>query len=313
MKIKTRFICSFLGIVNLFVLMCSMAVSANTNYAIENNVAQNFLESIVYEEDFQMWSDASLEYGYELYNYDCTNISSILFHVEKENDCVGYIIVDHAEYNVVEFSAGNSPYENIDKNDYDEFIYLYENATSACSVNGTIYYVESDGSLSSLSDTRLRYNPNLQGNNNCIVAAISNLLWYYGGNGYSSLTSGKTFNQLMSSINSIILAQGGYANNNIPNTISNYVNNNTSYSVTVNNVWNPTLNDLLNEVVSRPCLLGFSSGSPYSATVGHMTVCVGTTVQGGKYYVEVMDGHSTSIQYKLWGTYNNFISKVVFN
>jgi len=43
----------------------------------------------------------------------------------------------------------------------------------------------------------------------------------------------------------------------------------------VNNKWSPSFSDVKSETNSRPCLLGFAAGSPYSKNVGHITVCVG--------------------------------------
>ena len=159
--------------------------------------------------------------------------------------------------------------------------------------------------------TILSYDPHLQGGN-CIVGAISNLLWYHGHNGYPGLTSGVTFAQVESRVNTIITALGGYANNYIPQTISTYVNLYSSYSVSVTNHWNPTFALVSAMVNVRPCLLGFAAGSPYSQTVGHMTVCVDAMTQLGHNLVGLMDGHHTYIVYKEWGTYNDFASSVIF-
>lgn len=60
-------------------------------------------------------------------------------------------------------------------------------------------------------------------------------------------------------------------------------------------------------------MLGFAAGSPYSSTVGHMTVCVGTRTVNGVNYSKVMDGWSTSVVEKQWGTYNDFMSKVTLS
>lgn len=144
------------------------------------------------------------------------------------------------------------------------------------------------------------------------MGAISNLLWYHGHNGYPGLTSGVTFTQVESRVNNIITALGGYANNYIPQTISTYVNLYSSYSVSVTNHWYPTFALVSAMVNVRPCLLGFAAGSPYSQTVGHMTVCVDAMTQLGHNLVGLMDGHHTYIVYKEWGAYNDFASNVIF-
>lgn len=160
------------------------------------------------------------------------------------------------------------------------------------------------------SDATLFYNPNPQ-SGNCIVGAISNLLWFWGGNGYSTLTSNMSFKDVESKVDSLINAEGGYANKNIPNTIKKYIKNkSSSYSVSVNNKWSPSFSDVKSETNSRPCLLGFAAGSPYSKNVGHMTVCVGTrSVKSGQ-FCKLMDGWSSQVVEKQWGNYNDFMSKV---
>ena len=150
------------------------------------------------------------------------------------------------------------------------------------------------------NDVLPQYNPNLQGGN-CIVGAISNLMWHWSNNGYSSLVSGMTFQDVESEVDALINAEGGYANDNIPKTIKNYVKNkNNGYSASVTNKRNPSFSNVKTETASRPCLLGFAAGSPYSAKVGHMTVCVGTRTTNNRVnYCKLMDGHSTSVIEKM--------------
>lgn len=160
------------------------------------------------------------------------------------------------------------------------------------------------------SDATLFYNPNPQ-SGNCIVGAISNLLWFRGGNGYSTLTSNMSFKDVESKVDSLINAEGGYANKNIPNTIKKYIKNkSSSYSVSVNNKWSPSFSDVKSETNSRPYLLGFAAGSPYSKNVGHMTVCVGTRSAKSGQFCKLMDSWSSQVVEKQWGNYNDFMSKV---
>ena len=120
-----------------------------------------------------------------------------------------------------------------------------------------------------------------------------------------------TFEGVEAEIDRLINSHGGYANDNIPATIKDYVKSkDNSYSVTVTNKWNSSFTNVKSEVGSRPCLLGFAAGSPYSDKEGHMTVCVGTREVNGVQYCKVMDGWSTSISEKKWGSYNDFMSKV---
>lgn len=136
-------------------------------------------------------------------------------------------------------------------------------------------------------------------------------MWHWSINGYSNLANGMTFEGVEAEIDRLINSHGGYANDNIPATIKDYVKSkDNSYSVTVTNKWNPSFTNVKSEVGSRPCLLGFAAGSPYSDKEGHMTVCVGTREVNGVQYCKVMDGWSTSISEKKWGSYNDFMSKV---
>ncbi len=138
-------------------------------------------------------------------------------------------------------------------------------------------------------------------------------MWHWSINGYSSLASGMTFVEVEEQVDGIITAEGGYANSNIPATIEKYVKAKSTYSVSVTNKPNPTFSNVKTEVASRPCLLGFAAGSPYSDTVGHMTVCVGTRTVSSTNYVSVMDGWETYVVEKAWGSYNDFMSKVVLS
>ena len=273
-----------------------------------------FMFEIAEMDEFSSWEDASAHYAYDLYGEDLTTVNYQLFYVTDTNDDYsGYMIYDCNNDAIVELSRGEAPYDLIQKNACLSYTYLYHNGWPECYVNGAYFSVNYDGSMEFMrGNTAIRsYDPHLQGGN-CIVGAISNLLWYHGHNGYPGLTSGVTFSQVENRVDSIITWLGGYANNNIPQTISTYVNWYSSYSVSVTNHWNPTFSLVSAIVNARPCLLGFAAGSPYSPTVGHMTVCVDAMTQLGYNLVGLMDGHHTYIVYKEWGTYNDFAADVVF-
>lgn len=138
---------------------------------------------------------------------------------------------------------------------------------------------------------------------NCIVAAVGNLLWHWGGHGYGRLISGLRFVDLEAELDRLIRAEGGYANRNIPRVIKNYVKaRNCRCFVTVRNRRHPDFAAVRKETAFRPCLLGFAAGSPYSRDVGHMTVCVGTRVApDGRCYCEVMDGWKAAVTETEWG------------
>jgi len=264
------------------------------------------------DENYSSWLDSDVVFGYDLYSMDGRSITGKLFYVTNI-ECEGYIIVDCLDNTVVEFSMALPAYDLISVDSNKQYTYIYENAIPMLSSEGNYYYISMDGQLTLYqSDISLLYYPNTQ-SGNCIVGAISNLVWHYGKNGYSSLISGMTFSDVEDKVDTLITNEGGYANKNIPNTIKKYVSNkSSSYSVTVTNKWSPSFSDVSTETVSRPCLLGFAAdaNSPYSKTVGHMTVCVGTRTVNKINYVKVMDGWSTSVAEKKWGAYNDFISKV---
>ena len=308
-----KIISSFVILSLLFAIGGEVVVADELEYSDEISSASKFIEDISMEEEFSLWENASVSFAYELFEEDLSTISDVLFYVINNNEYVGYVIVGSEDDYVVEFSLGIAPYDNIQQTINTTYIFIYHNCIPMCYCNGMYYYVEEDGTLSFYrsENTIQTYYPNLQGSYNCIVGAISNIMWHHGMNGYSSLISGMTFSQVESQVNGIIVGYGGYNNSNIPNTISDYVWINSSYAVAVFNQSNPTFTNVFNEVMNRPCLLGFAAGSPYSSTEGHMTVCVGTSTIGGQNFVKLIDGHSTSIVYRTWGSYNDFMSKVV--
>lgn len=264
------------------------------------------------DENYSGWLDSDVIFGYNLYSMNGESITGKLFYVTN-NKCEGYIIVDCSDNTVVEFSTAQPAYDLISLDGYAQYTYIYESAMPMLYSDGNYYYISMSGQLTLYkSDISLLYYPNTQ-SGNCIVGAISNLIWHYGKNGYSSLISGMTFSNVETKVDTLINNEGGYANKNIPNTIKKYVSDkSSSYSVTVTNKWSPSFKDVSTETASRPCLLGFAAdaNSPYSKTVGHMTVCVGTRTVNSTNYVKVMDGWSTSVTEKKWGSYNDFISKV---
>lgn len=306
---KQRIILLLLSI-SMILFAASVSVSAD-DYS---STIDKFMDEIVEVDEFSSWENASVDFAYDLFGEDLSTVYYQLFYViDASDDYAGYIIYDYNNDAIVELSRGEAPYDLIQKNACLSYTYIYHNGWPECYINGAYFSINYDGSMEFMRGdaTILSYDPHLQGGN-CIVGAISNLLWYHGHNGYPGLTSGVTFAQVESRVNTIITALGGYANNYIPQTISTYVNLYSSYSVSVTNHWNPTFALVSAMVNVRPCLLGFAAGSPYSQTVGHMTVCVDAMTQLGHNLVGLMDGHHTYIVYKEWGTYNDFASSVIF-
>lgn len=241
-----------------------------------------------------------------------------MYYLKKKNNNEGYVIVDTSGANVLEFSSGIPAYdtaaETLNIENSSSVKYLYVNAMPAIVNEDTYLNLNLLGEVKETvgigSDVIPFYNPNPQ-SGNCIAGAISNLLWFWGGNGYSALTSNMSFKDVENKVDSLINAEGGYANKNISNTIKKYVKNkSSSYSVSVNNKWNPSFSNVKSETNSRPCLLGFADGSPYSKNEGHMTVCVGTRSAKSGQFCKLIDGWSSQVVEKQWGSYNDFMSKV---
>ena len=158
-----------------------------------------------------------------------------------------------------------------------------------------------------------RFEPHLQ-SGNCIVAATCNILWYHGKNGFPELIEGIDFVELEGRIDTIINSKGGYANNNVPETVEEYVHTYTSYQVEVKNKWYPKFSDVKKASAKNPCLLGFAAGSEGAGPkVGHMTACVYAAESEGKKLIGVMNGHKTEIVYFEWSKFNDFMSEFIFS
>lgn len=274
--------------------------------------ATEFVSELVEEDDYYSeWEGAEIEYAYTLYADDLETVAGNLYYVKADGQTEGYLIVND-KLKVAEFSKSKPAYDLADI-PLDEYTkYVYSNAMPAIAVDETLYRISMSGEILNLSsDISLFYEPNLQGDN-CIVGAISNLLWDWGKDGFDELIDGMTFRQLDATIDSIMTEEGGYANANIPSTIKTYVNQYTSYSATVTNKWNPSFSAVKNETLYRPCLLGFAPAEEgsYDEIEGHMTVCVGTRTLGSEKYCTLMDGHSEELVEKQWGSYNDFMAKV---
>ena len=238
-------------------------------------------------------------------------VAGNLYYVKADGQTEGYLIVDD-KLTVAEFSKSEPAYDLADV-PLDEYTkYVYSNAMPAIAVDETLYRISMSGEILNLSsDISLFYDPHLQGDN-CMIGAPCNLLWDWGNDGFDELIEDMTFEDLYSIIDDIMTEEGGYDNDNIPGTIKTYVNQYTSYSATVTNKWNPSFSAVKNETLFRPCLLGFApmEGS-YSTVDGHMTVCVGTRTLGSQKYVTLMDGWSEELVEKQWGSYNDFMAKVM--
>lgn len=167
--------------------------------------------------------------------------------------------------------------------------------------------------LSGPEELNKKFEANLQ-SSNCIVSATCNILWHHGHHGFPELIEGVDFPGLEERIDAIINSKGGYANNNVPETVEGYVSTYTHYKVEVNNLWHPSFNDVKRAAAKNPCLLGFAAGpDSYGSDAGHMTACVWADVYDKKKMVGVIDGHKTNIVFWVWQKHNDFMSEFIFS
>lgn len=154
----------------------------------------------------------------------------------------------------------------------------------------------------------------------CIPTAIGNVIGYWDTHGYSNLiVSPNTIYNAIAEINTNLIAACGSNTNNagIPTATQNYCRSAGRYpnNFTVTNVTNPSYSTFTTQITNnRPTLVGFASGGPYVGA--HMTAGVGYYYDDAfpnEKYIYVHDAwSSTSVNYfVLWGSYNDFISKIV--
>ena len=224
---------------------------------------------------------------------------------------MGYAII--IEDTIVEFAEGESPYNRMQYNEdtqclyYDFISYKAINKEEVKRISyiplDSIKIMADRGSSKKLSGV----SPQLQGSNNCIVAALGNVIWYWGGHGYSSFTSGKNFTQVKTALDALFPS---YANNYVVSVAHSYASN-YSCGFTGYANWSPSFAFVKTEInAGYPCMVGFAAGSDYSPTYGHMTMCYGYLVNDSGNYVRLADGHSTLMVTKLWTSYNDCVIKL---
>lgn len=150
--------------------------------------------------------------------------------------------------------------------------------------------------------------PQLQGQKNCIAAALSNAIWYWSKNGYPNLNPG-SWQILLNSIQVRFENNGGFANNIVPIIADGYARSrNTSYRIGGYVHWNPSISQVKLEInAGRPCLVGFKKGSVYSDSAGHMTMCYGYLESGSYFYLRLADGWQSNQVVRLWTAYNDCV------
>lgn len=237
------------------------------------------------------------------------------------DDYIGYAITIDGV--VVEFAQQESPYHKF-SDMYEEYIFYYDYANYGFMDNNMPICFDIDGIikdqnlLSTDISTRAvlpGVTPQLQESYNCIAAALSNIMWYWGSHGYPSLISGKTFTGVKNSIQSLFVSYGqGFANNAVPQ-IANLYGSEVSPNVSFNasTVWTNSPATMVNEIDhGYPCMVGFAAGPPpsYSEIAGHMTMCFGYYYSGTTLYIVLADGHSDSSVTKIWSSYNDCTIKL---
>ena len=163
----------------------------------------------------------------------------------------------------------------------------------------------------------------LQNSRNCVAAAMAHMITFWNRfcPSLCNVTNQTSFNALMDSLTAYGNNYGGIGvNANIPSVYQAYVNGliidplpggiEYSYSVTAQNIWNPTVSQVIAEInAGRPVMLGYTQW----VSAPHMTVCTGIEYRSGSYYVTVASGHSTSPTEKIWdSSVNDFICRVSF-
>lgn len=159
----------------------------------------------------------------------------------------------------------------------------------------------------------------LQNNRNCVIAAMAHIITFWGGScpNLCNVTNQATFNSLMDTLTTYATQNGGVGvNASIPPTFQAYVNgigsSSYSYTVSAENIWNPTISQLIVQInAGRPVMLGYSAWDESSS---HMTVCTNVEYRSKSYYLTLATGHSVSPVERIWDTsINDFICRVSFS
>ena len=65
--------------------------------------------------------------------------------------------------------------------------------------------------------------------------------------------------------------------------------------------WYPDVDLLLDEIdAGRPMMLGYAAGSPFSQTLGHMTMACDYQWMNNNWYAYVVTGYSTAPSFYVW-------------
>ena len=243
---------------------------------------------------------------------------SLTVFTNTRGEEIGYII--SVDDTILEFSESPSPYRTIELKEgeslyYDPATYSKINSDVATKILAAPQSLEDQTEENAIPPMTRAVNLlsnvtcNLKGNYDSVVAALSNVMWYWGGHGYSSLTSGMLFSEVEDEID--YLFNGSYSSSNVLSVANTYAGMCTSSNYfTGGATWYPNYYDAYTEIdAGYPCMVNFASGNlEYSGA--HMTMCCGYSYSVNGNFLYLVDGYSTSIVTKLWTSYNDCVIKL---
>ena len=242
---------------------------------------------------------------------------NLIVFTNARGEEIGYII--SVDDTILEFSEASSPYdvelEEGERLYYQPGVHSKVDADEAAKVLAAPQSLESEtenapaSSLMRGAKTLSNVSCYYKGAYSSVSAALAHVLWYWGGHGYSSLTSGMIFFDVMDDVDTLF--NGTYSYGNVLSVANMYAGmHTTSNYYTGGATWYPNYYDAYSEIdADYPCMVAFASGnSPY--TWERMTMCFGYTYSTAGNYVIVADGQTASAVYQLWTSYNNCVIKL---
>ncbi|MBR4586863.1 MAG: hypothetical protein IKO30_00950 [Lachnospiraceae bacterium] len=286
-KLKTvSLICTLTLVSGLFTDSSSSYAHNESRSDIITESVSTFVDAIARNYSmFDRWEGASVSLATD-YSFNDAVVYSV---IGDYDEILGYVAADD-NGKVISYSLEAEP---------DEFAISYLSVYSAEKPDVDVSNV---GTRTSTYNVLSGLNPQLQGNTNCIAAAAANVMWYYSHNGYPTLTGSYTWDYIKNFMSYCYVSAGGFANNNSASAFSTYVNYmDSSKNATVSVNWNPAFSLFTSEIdLGKPVMLGFAAGSPFSQTVGHMTMGCGYMYLNNNWYVYVVDGWSTGPNFYIW-------------
>lgn len=301
-----------------FILILTMVLSGFSNVNAKNNDSQSYL-SVIRKVDSRFLQDQIIDMVSETELITPWGKGLLVNFIQDEKVVAYAIFVDGL---LLEFSESESPYSVLTKTS-DEFLYYdfanysvidkvdTKRVLESCSKESLLK--KNDNSKGNWTDPEQvilsGVSPQLQGTDNCIVAALSNVIWYLKSHGYSALASGMTFTNVKTAVDALFPS---YANDSVLTVANLYGSSHGNIHFSGGAIWSPSVAKVYTEInAGYPCMVGFAAGSVYSPTVGHMTMCYGYYYDGDStWYVYLADGHSSNMVTRLWTSYNDCVIKL---